>query len=563
MSDQKGDSSIKLGYDNWYSWDRYITSTIRRKNAYIAFEPEPIDPRAAQNQVVPATTTATTATPSVTVTPVPSADDIKTYRDELKEWKVANNVAAGVILGTLSDEVQYIINPKESAKSMYDKLQAEIVKQSSGSSANGTRLEIVYKQFKDAPTMENFEKHLTFYRSKNASLNAAGAGIDDSWLAWLLLNSFNANQDPVWLMASTNIVTSDTPINQWSFNHVAGKLREALRNNTRPAGTSTSGENQTALNVTTSKTNSNRYSGSPCTHPTCQRRKSHATEDCWTKEREEKDKKEQNKGKEKKHKAKKAKKKDIESSSDSGTESSSESDSASTRKKRHHANRSQMKSERTLRVLKATVDGVRSCIGKTTSTDVFIAHPDSGASNHMTHKFELFDPTSFKTLSKPIAISLGDDSEIFATGRGSIRLMFNIDGDKKEGRFNDVLYVPDLKVTLLSVGQSARLPHCKVVFDDNICEYIDKNTNKVIARAYASNNTDLYTLDATPITQKVAANLTSTSSRSINVNVLHRRLGHLGIDNCHVMINRRLVDGVDRIVGEEEFCEGCAYGRSK
>ena len=70
-------------------------------------------------------------------------------------------------------------------------------------------------------------------------------------------------------------------------------------------------------------------------------------------------------------------------------------------------------------------------------------------------------------------------------------------------------------------------------------------------------------LDTSPIIQKVAAKLASSPSRTINVNVLHRRLGHLGIDNCRVMVNHRLVDGVDKIVGKEEFCEGCAYGQSK
>ena len=93
--------------------------------------------------------------------------------------------------------------------------------------------------------------------------------------------------------------------------------------------------------------------------------------------------------------------------------------------------------------------------------DIFVAHADSGASNHMTHRKELFDPTSFETFTKPIPISLGDDSDIFATGKGTLRLKFNVNGKQKEGRFDDVLYVPELKVTLLSVGQSARLPAAK------------------------------------------------------------------------------------------------------
>lgn len=504
MSEAKGDSTIKLGYDNWYLWDRHIKSTIRRKNAYIAFDPEPVDPRTQQQLVTLATAASATATPSVTFTPVPTAEELKTYREELKEWKRANNVAAGVILGAISDDVQHIVNPKEPAISMYDKLRAEIVMQSSGSSANRTRLELVYKRFKDNPTMENFEKHLTFYRSKNANLIIVDAGFDDSFLAWLLLNSFNANENPIWSMVSTNIVTSDMPINQWSFSHVAGKLREALRNNIRPAeaSVSTSGTNQMTLNAATGKTNQNRYNGPPCTHPGCRIPNCHATENCCTKEREERDK-----ANKKKHRAKRAKKKAIKSDSES------ESDSEPTQKKRHHANKSRISSEKTLRVLKASLGHTRSCLGEpTTDSNIFIAHPDSGASNHMTHKRELFDSTSFRMLSKPIPISLGDDSEIFATGKGTIRLVFNVDGKKQEEMFTDVLFVPELKVTLLSIGQFARLPHCKVVFDDNLCEYIDKHTNEVIARACVSNDTDLYTLDASPVVQKVVVNLASSPS---------------------------------------------------
>jgi hypothetical protein len=109
-------------------------------------------------------------------------------------------------------------------------------------------------------------------------------------------------------------------------------------------------------------------------------------------------------------------------------------------------------------------------------------------------------------------MSLGDDSKVFMTGKGMIHLTFNVDGKKKKGKFSKVLYIPDLKVTLLSVGQSACLPHCKVIFNGNICEYIDKNSGRVIAHAYASNNTDLYTLDVTPMIHKVAAKLASSSS---------------------------------------------------
>jgi hypothetical protein len=335
--------------------------------------------------------TSATLTLSVTVSPQTTTEESRTYHSELKEWNTVNNIMAGVILGSISDEVQYIINPREVAKDMYDKLKAEIVRQSSGSSANSSRIELIYKNFKDTMTMEIFEKHLMFYQLKNSILIAASAGFDDAFLTWILLNSFSLD-NMIWSMASINIITSDIPINQWSFNVVAGKLCEALRNSICPTEASTSGSNgsnQSALNASASRTNANCYAGPLCTYSGCHKPKTHPTEKCWAKEKEEKEKEkekemEKEKEKSKKHKVKKVKKKAMESSSDleSGLDSS-DSDTEHTKKKCHHANHSQVKM---LHVLKATVKQVCSYKGQTATNNIFIMHLDSGALNHMTHK---------------------------------------------------------------------------------------------------------------------------------------------------------------------------------
>src|SRR5258706_12799627 len=240
---------------------------------------------------------------------------------------------------------------------------------------------------KDYPMLDNFQKDHTFDCSKNATLLAVGTGFDDSFLAFLLLYLVNSLEDPVWSMASTNIATSDVPINKWSFNQVAGKLRKAMHNNIHPAEASSSGTNQLALNAVTNKPTLGRYSRPPCTYAGCLKPKTHSTERCHAKERDEK-----NKEKDKRHKAKRAKKKAAVSSSESESGSdSSDSESEHTQKKRHHA--------KTLRNLKATVVRASSYHGKTSGDNLFITHPDSGASNHMTHKMELFDQSTFKKLS--------------------------------------------------------------------------------------------------------------------------------------------------------------------
>src|SRR5258706_3715513 len=111
MSEQKINLSVKLTFDNWNLWDRHIKSTICRKNAYIAFDPEPINPSTpAPQQTTLATTatatTSTTTTPVVMVTPTPTAEELKTYCEELKEWKTANNIAAGVTSSAVSAVAQ-------------------------------------------------------------------------------------------------------------------------------------------------------------------------------------------------------------------------------------------------------------------------------------------------------------------------------------------------------------------------------------------------------------------------------------------------------------------------
>ena len=108
-------------------------------------------------------------------------------------------------------------------------------------------------------------------------------------------------------------------------------------------------------------------------------------------------------------------------------------------------------------MLKATSHHIRSCHGKAITGNIFVADPDPGALNRMALKIELFDLALFKTLSKPI--SPGNEFEIFAIGKGTLCLLFNVDGKQKEDRFEDVLFVSELNITLIrwTIGTSSTL----------------------------------------------------------------------------------------------------------
>ena len=231
-----------LNYSNWLLWEHYIKSSTHCKNAKFTLNhPEPIDP--CMLQVIPATTTM----PAITVTQ-PTAEELKVYHEELEKWEVVNNIVAVVILGSLSAEVKHLVNPDKPAKAMYDCLKATIMQHTSRSSAYRTQIELVQKQFTDAPTLENFEKHITFCL-KNAKLITTGSGLNDSFLTFLLLYSFNSRTEPMWMITSTNIASSSIPTNQWSFKQIASMLHEALRNGICSTGSLTSGSNQSVLNT--------------------------------------------------------------------------------------------------------------------------------------------------------------------------------------------------------------------------------------------------------------------------------------------------------------------------
>jgi len=142
MSDYKPDSYVKLGYENWQCWELYVQSTVFRKNAIVTFDPMPVDPQVQQQVIVPATVTGTMTTPSVTVNAQPMAEELKKY---CEKWCAANNITKGIILGSISTELRHVVSLGDSAKEMYDKLRAEVIKQSSGSSAFGTQVELISK----------------------------------------------------------------------------------------------------------------------------------------------------------------------------------------------------------------------------------------------------------------------------------------------------------------------------------------------------------------------------------------------------------------------------------
>ena len=80
---------------------------------------------------------------------------------------------------------------------------------------------------------------------------------------------------------------------------------------------------------------------------------------------------------------------------------------------------------------------------------------------------------------------MGDDSQILATGRGSVKI--------HHGEFKNVLYVPSLAANLLSVYQMTHTGSPKrVTFDTESVEIPEKYARILIAKGIANHATKAY-----------------------------------------------------------------------
>lgn len=174
---------------------------------------------------------------------------------------------------------------------------------------------------------------------------------------------------------------------------------------------------------------------------------------------------------------------------------------------------------------------------------------DSGATQHMCCRKEWIQ--NYKD-STPSHIQVADGNTIIAKGEGTVDLLFKVGQQILEGTLHQVLYVPDLHGNLFSVNQTVSLGN-KVIFNTSGCVIKD---NKGATIAVASKSQNLYQLDAvrTP-------NQAHLANQAGNVNLWHRRLGHLSIDGIKELA-KGMVEGIDPGAKFElGFCEACVHGK--
>ena len=180
---------------------------------------------------------------------------------------------------------------------------------------------------------------------------------------------------------------------------------------------------------------------------------------------------------------------------------------------------------------------------------------DSGASDHFSPHRDLFK--TFTKLDKPISIETAEGAAI-GTGIGTIILtVLGKDDVETEIELNNVIYAPNMGSNLFSLmaaydkGYETRITpgHGLRIFHREI---LVATTIRVAG--------GLFRLKTTTDSYAMAASQNPASTSAFDIDIWHRRMGHLGEDNVRKLA--KMVDGMEIKVGTTVgVCEPCLEGK--
>jgi len=129
-----------------------------------------------------------------------------------------------------------------------------------------------------------------------------------------------------------------------------------------------------------------------------------------------------------------------------------------------------------------------------------------------------FDTLTFRKLDPPHLVRFGDDSTAEATRVGDVWISSKIGNKQYRVCLKGTLLVPTFRISLISVSKLGRAGYISAF--DGSTGYVSRGRTKVMK---AHKRKGLYHLQVQPLGTLAGALL------SMDVNVLHRRLGHVGI----------------------------------
>ncbi|KAG5871815.1 hypothetical protein JTB14_032990 [Gonioctena quinquepunctata] len=160
---------------------------------------------------------------------------------------------------------------------------------------------------------------------------------------------------------------------------------------------------------------------------------------------------------------------------------------------------------------------------------------DSGCPAHMTASCEILQD---KRKSTKLTITTANNEEMSTDIMGNIKLPLSVERESSDVTINDVYFVPQLKVNLLSVSQIVSKGHTVVFKSDGAKVY---NSSKEI-KASATHVRNLFELDLAPINTCGSAMISVSSEKGCEL--WHRRLAHVNSSSLN-KLKSGLVYGID------------------
>src|SRR5882762_3053530 len=519
----------KLTHGNYHTWAPRATARLMELGVWRFCTDE---------EVVPPKPTQPVRTPGATQTKIASQN--REYKEDQRHYSEClrrNDKAIGTISNLIEVDQLAHIEGKTTAKEVWDALKKEHADTHTGLAAFYTKVGMLSKKYTEG---ENMHTHLSFLTTENRKLGTKA--FDDEFLAQVMLMSLP--RDSTWETLVVALLQSTNEQAPLTSTNVTSRLMQEYR---RLTGTEAS--DSALLTSRNNKSKSSKSSDKKKKICDYCHYTGHTTDECRRKKRdEEKSNKDGDKGRTKDKKKASA---NVANTSDSDSGDDEQAHLASILAE-FPSHSKQWENDDSIHVFIAS--DVVAYLAKSSHNETYI---DSGCTRHLSPRRDWFNDATYKPLDKPISIHLGDASVIKAIGTGSLQYMMDTPNAAIPGTIPDALYVPELAASLLSVSRFTDRKHALLFKEDNCFVYT--SNNRCVAAAIKTSG-GLYRLLARPMLSKEYANIAHTS-RNIDINTLHRRLGHLGHDNVKRLVAKGMVEGVESVGGRIDFCEPCIHGK--
>lgn len=175
---------------------------------------------------------------------------------------------------------------------------------------------------------------------------------------------------------------------------------------------------------------------------------------------------------------------------------------------------------------------------------------DSGATAHMTNQHGWFK--NIEPLKEPIAIKIANNKIIAASGIGTIEIQALVHNEWHDRQMHNVLYVPELKRSLFSVGVLIDKNFTYHAFE-KICEFRDED-GELSCTGVRKNKLWIMNFRIKPTDECFFV-------KKETLRLWHERFGHVNLRALRDAQKHKTVNGLSFESDEDFFCEKCQLGK--